>query len=636
MPPKLSERKFVLDSQSDADEPANANPDDSSFWVDREDLESTARQGAEDERLLREVWQGRQPPDVDAIPAIHQEDKKQDPEQAGAADGDGVNIQQLPNNAQVNPMPFNPASRLQGMIPIAQPVRISTRKTADLHKIADSAIKSNPIPAVRLKDEESYVSWLKGVDNLLTAVGLASLTLMNKYSSIMKNGDRLTQLRHGILRGIDRPDLHPKFTQAVTDIMGGFYSELIPADEDQYGLNCRYYAMLYVYPNLERYLITTIIPTVDILIRDSFPDHRSTPDALKIIYGGVSRRFVNENISVIEGREDRVKKLELLPGTDPASLAKTIRHEVDVINTASHQTIINPVRQVLLLYKAVKRSSDAEHYKDTLKKFRELKRVRENTFSKFSQELHADYIREIEQPAMAYRANAAKSNGEYQTPYAPPGYCFDFVKTGECKRGRDCTYKHEDPEKRRDKSSRGNMNRSVRHRESQRNPPSRTNGDKKKLIRAFVSALLDSDSDDSQVGNTDDDYDHSDVDKVTCPTDPESGNTSDKSDVDQHVERKAMSSRQSKVKKKKFPKRKGKQKQKEQRSTSSRGTSKSEMERKPVKKEGTSFQETMKNLEKKYSKVELAKIASIFSAMDLRGTDDKNDDQSTTSGSERD
>ena len=267
MPPKLSERKFVLDSQSDADEPANANPDDSSFWVDREDLESTARQGAEDERLLREVWQGRQPPDVDAIPAIHQEDKKQDPEQAGAADGDGVNIQQLPNNAQVNPMPFNPAWRLQGMIPIAQPVRISTRKTADLHKIADSAIKSNPIPAVRLKDEESYVSWLKGVDNLLTAVGLASLTLMNKYSSIMKNGDRLTQLRHGILRGIDRPDLHPKFTQAVTDIMGGFYSELIPADEDQYGLNCRYYAMLYVYPNLERYLITTIIPTVDILIR---------------------------------------------------------------------------------------------------------------------------------------------------------------------------------------------------------------------------------------------------------------------------------------------------------------------------------------------------------------------------------
>jgi len=180
------------------------------------------------------------------------------------------------------------------------------------------------------------------------------------------------------------------------------------------------------------------------------------------------------------------------------------------------------------------------------------------------------------------------------------------------------------------------MNRSVRHRESQRNPPSRTNGDKKKLIRAFVSALLDSDSDDSQVGNTDDDYDHSDVDKVTCPTDPESGNTSDKSDVDQHVERKAMSSRQSKVKKKKFPKRKGKQKQKEQRSTSSRGTSKSEMERKPVKKEGTSFQETMKNLEKKYSKVELAKIASIFSAMDLRGTDDKNDDRSTTSGSERD
>ena len=636
MPPKLSERKFVLDSQSDADEPANANPDASSFWVDREDLESTARQGAEDERLLREVWQGRQPPDVDAIPAIHQEDKKQDPEQAGAADGDGVNIQQLPNNAQVNPMPFNPASRLQGMIPIAQPVRISTRKTADLHKIADSAIKSNPIPAVRLKDEESYVSWLKGVDNLLTAVGLASLTLMNKYSSIMKNGDRLTQLRHGILRGIDRPDLHPKFTQAVTDIMGGFYSELIPADEDQYGLNCRYYAMLYVYPNLERYLITTIIPTVDILIRDSFPDHRSTPDALKIIYGGVSRRFVNENISVIEGREDRVKKLELLPGTDPASLAKTIRHEVDVINTASHQTIINPVRQVLLLYKAVKRCSDAEHYKDTLKKFLELKRVRENTFSKFSQELHADYIREIEQPAMAYRANAAKSNGEYQTPYAPPGYCFDFVKTGECKRGRDCTYKHEDPEKRRDKSSRGNMNRSVRHRESQRNPPSRTNGDKKKLIRAFVSALLDSDSDDSQVGNTDDDYDHSDVDKVTCPTDPESGNTSDKSDVDQHVERKAMSSRQSKVKKKKFPKRKGKQKQKEQRSTSSRGTSKSEMERKPVKKEGTSFQETMKNLEKKYSKVELAKIASIFSAMDLRGTDDKNDDRSTTSGSERD
>jgi hypothetical protein len=515
-------------------------------------------------------------------------------------------------------------------------VRISTRKTADLHKIADSAIKSNPIPAVRLKDEESYVSWLKGVDNLLTAVGLASLTLMNKYSSIMKNGDRLTQLRHGILRGIDRPDLHPKFTQAVTDIMGGFYSELIPADEDQYGLNCRYYAMLYVYPNLERYLITTIIPTVDILIRDSFPDHRSTPDALKIIYGGVSRRFVNENISVIEGREDRVKKLELLPGTDPASLAKTIRQEVDVINTASHQTIINPVRQVLLLYKAVKRSSDAEHYKDTLKKFRELKRVRENTFSKFSQELHADYIREIEQPAMAYRANAAKSNGEYQTPYAPPGYCFDFVKTGECKRGRDCTYKHEDPEKRRDKGSRGNMNRSVRHRESQRNPPSRTNGDKKKLIRAFVSALLDSDSDDSQVGNTDDDYDHSDVDKVTCPTDPESGNTSDRSDVDQHVERKAMSSRQSKVKKKKFPKRKGKQKQKEQRSTSSRGTSKSEMERKPVKKEGTSFQETMKNLEKKYSKVELAKIASIFSAMDLRGTDEKNDDQSTTSGSERD
>jgi hypothetical protein len=209
------------------------------------------------------------------------------------------------------------------------------------------------------------------------------------------------------------------------------------------------------------------------------------------------------------------------------------------------------------------------------------------------------------------------------------------VKTGECKRGRDCTYKHEDPEKRRDKSSRGNMNRSARHRENQRNPSSRPNGDKKKLIRAFVSALLDSGSDDSQVDATDDDYDYSDVNKAVCPADTESGNTSDGSNVDQHVERKAMSSRQSKVKKKKFPKRKGKQKQKEQRSTSSRGTSKSEMERKPVK-EGTSFQETMKNLEKKYSKVELAKIASIFSAMDLRGADEKYDDQSTTSGSERD
>jgi hypothetical protein len=50
----------------------------------------------------------------------------------------------------------------------------------------------------------------------------------------------------------------------------------------------------------------------------------------------------------------------------------------------------------------------------------------------------------------------------------------------------------------------------------------------------------------------------------------------------------------------------------------------------------TTFQDTMKNLEKKYSKVELAKIAGIFSALDLG--EDQNDsvdvDQSTSPGSE--
>jgi hypothetical protein len=75
MPPKSSVRKNGFDSESEAEEPAHGNLDASSFWEDRLDLESTARQGAEDERLLREVW-GGQPPDVDAIPAIHLEDKK--------------------------------------------------------------------------------------------------------------------------------------------------------------------------------------------------------------------------------------------------------------------------------------------------------------------------------------------------------------------------------------------------------------------------------------------------------------------------------------------------------------------------------------------------------------------------------
>jgi hypothetical protein len=44
----------------------------------------------------------------------------------------------------------------------------------------------------------------------------------------------------------------------------------------------------------------------------------------------------------------------------------------------------------------------------------------------------------------------------------------------------------------------------------------------------------------------------------------------------------------------------------------------------------------MKNLEKKYSKVELAKIAGIFSALDLgqEVNDPVADDQSTSPGSE--
>ena len=55
---------------------------------------------------------------------------------------------------------------------------------------------------------------------------------------------------------------------------------------------------------------------------------------------------------------------------------------------------------------------------------------------------------------------------------------------------------------------------------------------------------------------------------------------------------------------------------------------------KPAKPQ-TTFQETMKNLEKKYSKVELAKIAGIFSALDLgeEVSDSVVDDQSTSPGS---
>lgn len=523
-----------------------------------------------------------------------------------------------PMSAQAHPIP---------RVPTSSP----SVKGGDLAKLLDAAVKQTPIPQVRLRDEASYLKWLEGVNNVLSAIGLACLTMMNKYSSFLKNSDKLTELRTGILRGTNNPNLHPKFTKAVKDIKEGFFCDLIPIDEDEYSLNCRYYAMLYVYPNLERLIVTTILPSVDLLIRDSLPDYRSTPDSLKIIYGTVTRRFINENINVIDMREEKVKKLTLGASMDPATLAKQIREEVEVINTASHQVVISSVRQVMLLYNAVKRSPDMEHYRDTLKKYRELKHVRKSTYANFSQELHADYIRDVEQPETLTRGNAAQeggSNKRYSTPYAPPGYCFDFVKTGSCRDGDDCTYRHEDPAGGKRGSNRLSASRDRRD----RRPQSRVDrGNKKDLIRAFVSALLESESDQSD-------------------PDPRERSEHDYGSSDGDTSEIALSTGQSKESKKKKKFSKGKDSKDHKRpkqnivnrrssnpasSVSVPVQGKRETRTQPAESRNT-FQETMKSLEKKYSKIDLAKIAGIFSALDLgeEPNDSVVDDQSTSPGSE--
>jgi hypothetical protein len=512
-------------------------------------------------------------------------------------------------------------------MPVVSPLVNLAVKGCDLTKLVDTTVRTTPILHVKLKDEASYVKWLDGVNNLLSTVGLASLSMMNKFSSFLKNSTKLTELRVGILKGVQNPNLHPKFTKAVQEIISGFYCDLIPIGEDEYSLNCRYYAMLHLYPNLERHVITTILPTVDLMIRDSLPDFRSTPDSLKILYGTVARRFISENINVIDAREEKVKRLTLAASTDPASLAKQIREEVEIINTASHQIIFCPVRQVILLYNAVRRSPDIEHYRDTLKKYRELKQVGKGTFAKFSQELHADYLREVEQPEVITRGNAAQGTGpkkEYTTPYAPPGFCFNFVKTGSCRDGSECKYKHEDPESRRRQS------RPVMRERRDRNTQAR--GGKKDLIRAFVSALMESEGEQSDQAS-----DQSESERGSNFSGSESGD-----------ERKAMSTRQQR-KKPNLPKKKSSKQRSQSKPTTSGQRSRSSKSPDPVgsnngKKDSkvvkpakpqTTFQETMKNLEKKYSKVELAKIAGIFSALDLgeEVSDSVVDDQSTSPGS---
>jgi hypothetical protein len=516
-------------------------------------------------------------------------------------------------------------------VPVVSPLVNLAIKGCDLTKLVDTTVRTTPILHVKLKDEASYVKWLDGVNNLLATVGLASLTMMNKFSSFLKNSTKLTELRVGILKGVQNTNLHPRFTKAIQEIISGFYCDLIPIGEDEYSLNCRYYAMLHLYPNLERHVITTILPTVDLMIRDSLPDFRSTPDSLKILYGTVARRFISENINVIDAREEKVKRLTLAASTDPASLAKQIREEVEIINTASHQMIFSPVRQVILLYNAVKRSPDIEHYRDTLKKYRELKQVGKGTFAKFSQELHADYLREVEQPEVITRGNAAQGTSpkrEYTTPYAPPGFCFNFVKTGSCRDGSECKYKHEDPESRRRQS------RPVMKERRDRNIQAR--GGKKDLIRAFVSALMESESEQS--------------DQASDQSESESGSNLSGSLSESGDERKAMSTRrwnQEQTKRPRFPKKKGSKQrilprpttsgQRSSKSPDPAGSNNGKKDSKVVKpaKPHTTFQETMKNLEKKYSKVELAKIAGIFSALDLgeEVSDSVVDDQSTSPGS---
>jgi hypothetical protein len=282
---------------------------------------------------------------------------------------------------------------------------------------------------------------------------------------------------------------------------------------------------------------------------------------------------------------------------------------------------------VILLYNAVRRSPDIEHYRDTLKKYRELKQVGKGTFAKFSQELHADYLREVEQPEVITRGNAAQGTGpkkEYTTPYAPPGFCFNFVKTGSCRDGSECKYKHEDPESRRRQS------RPVMRERRDRNTQAR--GGKKDLIRAFVSALMESESEQSDQAS-----DQSESERGSNFSGSESGD-----------ERKAMSTRQQR-KKPNLPKKKSSKQRSQSKPTTSGQRSRSSKSPDPVgsnngKKDSkvvkpakpqTTFQETMKNLEKKYSKVELAKIAGIFSALDLgeEVSDSVVDDQSTSPGS---
>lgn len=640
-------------SESEPNQTTNAGDqvDTSIYWDNAEDLGSTAAsRGIDEQKVLALASTGtleaksdntfQFEPKTPGLTGIQLAEQKasqsyfnsrtsgQQPQQDGNKASQGGNDGHLPDSRR------NADGKTGGnpeFIPVAMPV-VSPLvnlavKGCDLTKLVDTTVRTTPILHVKLKDEASYVKWLDGVNNLLSTVGLASLSMMNKFSSFLKNSTKLTELRVGILKGVQNPNLHPKFTKAVQEIISGFYCDLIPIGEDEYSLNCRYYAMLHLYPNLERHVITTILPTVDLMIRDSLPDFRSTPDSLKILYGTVARRFISENINVIDAREEKVKRLTLAASTDPASLAKQIREEVEIINTASHQIIFCPVRQVILLYNAVRRSPDIEHYRDTLKKYRELKQVGKGTFAKFSQELHADYLREVEQPEVITRGNAAQGTGpkkEYTTPYAPPGFCFNFVKTGSCRDGSECKYKHEDPESRRRQS------RPVMRERRDRNTQAR--GGKKDLIRAFVSALMESEGEQSDQAS-----DQSESERGSNFSGSESGD-----------ERKAMSTRQQR-KKPNLPKKKSSKQRSQSKPTTSGQRSRSSKSPDPVgsnngKKDSkvvkpakpqTTFQETMKNLEKKYSKVELAKIAGIFSALDLgeEVSDSVVDDQSTSPGS---
>jgi hypothetical protein len=139
-------------------------------------------------------------------------------------------------------------------------------------------------------------------------------------------------------------------------------------------------------------------------------------------------------------------------------------------------------------------------------------------------------------------------------------------------------------------------------------------------------------------------------DQASDQSESESGSNLSGSLSESGDERKAMSTRrwnQEQTKRPRFPKKKGSKQrilprpttsgQRSSKSPDPAGSNNGKKDSKVVKpaKPHTTFQETMKNLEKKYSKVELAKIAGIFSALDLgeEVSDSVVDDQSTSPGS---